>query len=149
MLAAVVLAVTASGCGGGDDEPAAAAAATPTKSFGVELPRTGDYGLHDGLASFVPEGARTRVIVDFPVLASELPADGLPTQLRTGSCAEPGEVAYVLDPTNGLTQTVLDAPSADLREKFDFTSLVVTIERSASDHHVVACGDAATEGAPG
>jgi len=147
-----ILAIALAGCGG-DDQPETAAtnaAATPAaKSFGVELPRTGEYGLHDGLATFVPEGDKTRVIVDFPVLADQLPAEGMPTQIRGGSCSKPGEVAYTLDPSIGLTQTVLDVPSAELRDKFDLTSLVVTVERSESDHHVVACGGAATEGAPG
>lgn len=154
VLACALLAVAAvglAGCADDEDENAAttAAATSTSKSFGVELPRTGDYGLHDGLASFVPEDSKTRVIVDFPVSAGDLPDDGLPTQVVHGSCASPGEIAYELDPSSGITQTVLDVQSAELEQGFDSGSLAVTIERSPSDHDVVACGDIVTEGSPG
>ena len=145
-----ILAIALAGCGGESERAATTGAvAANATSFGVELPRTGDYGLHDGLASFVPEGAKTRVITDFAVSPGELPADGLPTTIRHGSCASPGDVAYRLDPSSGLTQTVLEVESGELRQALESGSLVVTIERSASDHHVVACGDIVSDASPG
>jgi hypothetical protein len=146
-----ILAVALAGCGGSNDDAApattepAAASSTPTEeSFAVAMPRTGDYGLHDGLVSFVPEDGKTRVVMDFAVYPDDLPAAGLPAAIRHGTCAEPGEVAYPLDPSTVLTQTVLDVATATVRDGFYDGSLAVTVERSQSNHEVVACGDTVT-----
>ena len=105
---------------------------------------SGAYGLHRGFASFVSESGRTRVILDFAVYPDDLPAAGLPAAIRRGSCAEPGEIAYRLDPSSVLTQTVINVPIVDVRDGFYVGSLAVTVERSPSNPQIVACGDTVT-----
>jgi hypothetical protein len=146
-----ILLVVVGGCGGSGDEtapattgPATISSAPAAESFAVAMPRTGDYGLHDGLVSFVPEEDKTRVVMDFAVYPDDLPAGGLPATIRHGSCTELGEVAYRLDRSTVLTQTVLDVPAAEVRDGFYEGSLAVTVERSPSNHLVVACGDTVT-----
>ena len=136
--------VAFAGCSGDSNDAASTADAPAAKSFAVELLRTNDYAQHDGVATFVPEHGKTRVIMDFPVSPEKLAEGGLPAEIRHGPCSERGELAYRLEPSSLLTQTVIDVPAPELQAAFESGSLAVSVARSASNDEIVACGDAIT-----
>ena len=135
-----VLALGIAACGGEDEEPAGEPAATAAEEEGegeavtVELAEQNDSG-ESGTATLTPDGEQTTVTIEL----TGAPSTPQPAHIHSGSCAELGDVVHPLDDvTDGMSETTVAAPLADLQEG----EFAINVHESADAiQNYVACGD--------
>jgi hypothetical protein len=123
----------AAGCGGAD-----VADPVDPGEIQVELEEQGDSNVAGvrAVLTFVDEG-RTRVMVDGAGPGEPSTGGRLTAQLRLGSCAEPGGVAYELGPLRqGVVTRTIGAGLATLLAREHAVNVVG--DRGVG---VIACGD--------
>lgn len=93
--------------------------------------------LQEGVATLVPEGSRTRVILNI----DGVPAESIePSHIHAGACPTPGAVKYPLNNVvNGTSETVLDVSLEQLLAQLP---LAINVHKSSKELKAyVSCGD--------
>lgn len=93
--------------------------------------------LQEGVATLVPEGSRTRVIINIDGASAESVE---PAHIHTGVCPTPSAVKYPLaDVVNGTSETVLDISLEQLLAQLP---LAINVHKSSKElKSYVSCGD--------
>lgn len=99
----------------------------------VELNVSGEYGT----AFFIPEGSKTRVILQLTGAPRE---NAQPAHIHAGSCANLGAVQYTLAAAvNGYSETILSLSLSSLLSK---RPLAINVHQSTSEAgRYISCGN--------